>query len=285
MVAMYLAANSPDRVDRLVLANTAAHLPPATAWYERAELVRREGTQSLLPALLTRWFTPDFVANRPDVVAAVTQGLAATDPDGYASCCDAIAAMDQRADLARITAPTLVITGADDPVTPSTAALALHEAIIGSSLAVIPNASHLANVERPDEFTSLMVDHLAGTALQRGRRIRRQVLGDAHVDRSEATRSSLVEPFVDYITRTAWGEIWSRPGLDRRTRSCITLAALTALGRLDELELHLRGARRNGLSDDEIGEVLLQCAVYCGVPAANAAFAVARRVLEEASGD
>jgi 4-carboxymuconolactone decarboxylase len=114
-----------------------------------------------------------------------------------------------------------------------------------------------------------------------GERVRRAVLGDAHVERAEARATAFTLEFQDLITRYAWGEIWTRPGLDRRTRSCITMTALVAGGRLEELELHIAGARRNGLSDDEIKEVLLQCAVYCGVPAANAAFAVAARVLAE----
>ena len=110
---------------------------------------------------------------------------------------------------------------------------------------------------------------------------RREVLGDEHVDRAVERTTEHTRDFQDFITRYAWGEIWSRPGLDRRTRSCITLTALVALGRLEELELHIRAARRNGLSPEEIAEVLLQCAVYCGVPAANSAFAVFQRVLEE----
>src|SRR4051794_10374808 len=101
-----------------------------------------------------------------------------------------------------------------------------------------------------------------------GMHVRREVLGDEHVDRAVAKTTDLTAEFQDFITRYAWGEIWSRPGLDRRTRSCITLMALVALGRFDELELHVRAARRNGLSLDEIKEVLLQSAVYCGVPAA-----------------
>src|SRR6185437_11869465 len=117
---------------------------------------------------------------------------------------------------------------------------------------------------------------------ERGLRVRREVLGDEHVDRSLARASELTGEFQELITRYAWGEIWARPGLDRRTRSCITLTALVALGRFDELAMHIRGARRNGLSDDEIAEVLLHSAVYCGVPAANSAFAVFRRVLDEA---
>ncbi len=114
-----------------------------------------------------------------------------------------------------------------------------------------------------------------------GMRTRREVLGDGHVDRAIARTTPFTADFQDLITRYAWGEIWSRPGLDRRTRSCMTLIALVALGRMDELELHVRAALRNGLTPDEIKEVLLHSAIYCGVPAANAAFAVARRVLEE----
>jgi 4-carboxymuconolactone decarboxylase len=114
-----------------------------------------------------------------------------------------------------------------------------------------------------------------------GMRVRREVLGDTHVDRAEARATDLTRDFQELITRYAWGEIWTRPGLDRRTRSCITLTALVANGQLEELAMHVRAARRNGLSEDEIKEVLLQCAIYCGVPAANAAFAVAQRALEE----
>ena len=113
-----------------------------------------------------------------------------------------------------------------------------------------------------------------------GMAVRREVLGDAHVDRAEAAKSELTADFQSFITRCAWGEIWTRPGLDRRMRSAITLTALIAHGHWEELALHVAAARRNGLTADEIGEVILQSAVYCGVPAANHAFAVANDVLE-----
>jgi 4-carboxymuconolactone decarboxylase len=113
-----------------------------------------------------------------------------------------------------------------------------------------------------------------------GMRVRREVLGDAHVDAASEGATELTREFQELITRYAWGEIWTRPGLDRRTRSCITIAAMVALNREHELELHLRAARRNGLSWDEIKEVLLQTAIYCGVPAANSAFAIAQRVMD-----
>jgi 4-carboxymuconolactone decarboxylase len=119
---------------------------------------------------------------------------------------------------------------------------------------------------------------------ERGMRVRREVLGDDYVDAALERATGFTTDFQDLITRYAWGEIWSRPGLDRRTRSCITLMALMALGRLEELELHVRAALRNGLSADEIKEVILHGAIYCGAPAANSAFAVARRVLAEHDG-
>ena len=122
--------------------------------------------------------------------------------------------------------------------------------------------------------------------LAAGMRVRREVLGDEHVDRSIAATDDFTAAFQEYITRAAWGSVWTREGLDRRTRSCITLALLTALRCEHELALHVRAARRNGLTADEISEVLLHTAVYAGVPAANAAYAVARQVLaeEEAAG-
>ena len=131
-----------------------------------------------------------------------------------------------------------------------------------------------------------MSDGTDASRREGGTRVRREVLGDGHVDRAIARTTPFTADFQDFITRYAWGEIWTRPGLDRRTRSCITMTAMVALGKIEELEMHVRAALRNGLTEDEIGEVLLQCAVYCGVPAANAAFAAAQRVLaEEKDGD
>jgi 4-carboxymuconolactone decarboxylase len=119
-----------------------------------------------------------------------------------------------------------------------------------------------------------VTDHEAGME------VRRAVLGDDHVDRATARTTEFTAPFQEFITRYAWGEVWTRPGLDRRARSMITLAALTALGRENEIELHVRGALRNGLTAEEIGEIFIHTAVYAGVPAANAAFAIAQRVID-----
>jgi 3-oxoadipate enol-lactonase/4-carboxymuconolactone decarboxylase len=116
---------------------------------------------------------------------------------------------------------------------------------------------------------------------EQGMQLRRAVLGDEHVDRALEGTTAFTEDFQDLITRYAWGEIWTRPGLDRRMRSAMTITALVARGHLEELALHVRAALRNGLTPDEIAEVLLHSAIYCGVPAANSAFAVAQRVLRE----
>jgi 4-carboxymuconolactone decarboxylase len=116
---------------------------------------------------------------------------------------------------------------------------------------------------------------------ERGMKVRREVLGDEHVDTAIEGTTDFTSDFQDLITRYAWGEIWARPGLDRRTRSCITLAMLVALDREEELAMHVRAALRNGVTREEIKEVILQCAIYFGVPAANGAFAVAQRALDE----
>jgi 4-carboxymuconolactone decarboxylase len=127
-----------------------------------------------------------------------------------------------------------------------------------------------------------MSDERAG--YERGMKVRREVLGDDHVDRAIERTTEFTAPFQDLITRHAWGEVWARDGLDRRTRSCITLSVLAALGREHELEMHVRAALRGGVTESEIAEVFLHTALYAGLPAANSAFAIAQRVLEEGGG-
>ncbi|MGH9115322.1 MAG: carboxymuconolactone decarboxylase family protein, partial [Acidimicrobiales bacterium] len=235
-----------------------------------------------LEGSLGRWFTAGFPERRADVAELVRSMLGAARPEGYAGCCEAIAGMDQRESIRSISVPTAVLAGAEDPSTPPAVGLGIAEAVPGASLTVVAGAAHLATLEQPARVSSWLVDHLVGTPLQRGDAIRRAVLGDANVDRSKGASSRVAASFTDYITRCAWGEVWARPGLDRRVRSCVTLGVLAALGRTEELVLHARGARRNGLTDEEIGEVLLHVAVYAGVPAANSAIATVREALDDA---
>ncbi|MFJ2958763.1 3-oxoadipate enol-lactonase [Streptomyces sp. NPDC087270] len=296
-VGTWLAVHHAERVRSLALVCTSARFGEPSGWRERAALVRAEGTGPVADTAVHRWFTPAF-AGAPAAAALVADARAA-DPEAYAACCDALAAFDLRAELARITVPTCVIAGRDDPATPPAHARELVDGIAGASLTEVGHAAHLANVERPGPVLAALTAHLAdgpdggasggpsggpsddASRHAAGMAVRRAVLGDAHVDRAEARSTDFTAPFQDLITRYAWGEIWTRPGLSRRTRSCVTLTALVARGHHDELAMHVRAALRNGLTPDEIQEVLLQSAVYCGVPAANSAFAIANWVLEE----
>jgi 3-carboxy-cis,cis-muconate cycloisomerase/3-oxoadipate enol-lactonase len=163
MVGIWLAANAPDRIDRLALCCTSAKLDPAP-YLERAAKVRAGGTASVADAVVERWFTPAFRQAAPRAVAKAVAMLAATSDEGYAGCCQAIAAMDLRADLPAISAPTLVIAGADDPATPPPHAEAIAAAIPGARLEVLAGAAHLANIQQPERVTRLLLDHLADPA-------------------------------------------------------------------------------------------------------------------------
>lgn len=192
--------------------------------------------------------------------------------------------MDLTDDLGAITAPTLLITGADDRATPPDHACTIAARIAGARVCILSGAAHLANVEQPTAFTDAVLDHLCGSgsiSRERGMTVRRTVLGDEHVDEAISATVPFTAPLQDLITRVAWGEVWSRRGLDRRMRSAATLAMLVALGRDDELAMHVRAARNVGLTVAEIQELLLHSAVYCGVPAAHHAFAIAERVLAD----
>ncbi|WP_049566307.1 bifunctional 3-oxoadipate enol-lactonase/4-carboxymuconolactone decarboxylase PcaDC [Nonomuraea sp. SBT364] len=266
-----LAIGHPGRVRSLAMVCSSARFGEPRGWRERAALVREKGTGPLLEATAARWF-----AGPAD--QELLDDLAGADPEGYAACCDALAGYDVRGELGRIAVPALVLAGRQDPATPPAHARALADGIPDATLVEVPGAAHLASPDRPEAVTAALLAHLPAVP---GMRVRREVLGDAHVDRAIARTTGFTRDFQDLITRYAWGEIWTRPGLDRRTRSCVTLTALVAHGHLEELAMHVRAALRNGLTPDEIGEVLLQTAIYCGVPAANAAFAVAQRVLSE----
>ena len=291
MVGMWVASEVPERIDRLVLCCTAARFAP-DVYDSRARTVREHGVAEIADDVLERWFTPAFRASQPGVVEWARRMLLGTPAEGYAGCCEAVRDANLSGRLGDIRAPTLVIAGADDPAAPPEQAELICDSIPHARLVVIEQAAHLANVEQPKDLTQALLDHLdpggrkahrpvSYQVHDRGMRVRREVLGDEHVDAAIARTTEFTADFQDLITRYAWGEIWTRPGLDRKTRSCITLTALVALGHLEELKMHVRAALRNGLSEDEIKEVLLQSAIYCGVPAANSAFATAQRVLAD----
>jgi 3-oxoadipate enol-lactonase len=168
MVGIWLAANAPERVDRLILCCTSAYLPPVAGWAERAATVRAKGTEAIVERIRERWFTEAFRASDPEVVAATLDELTTIDAEGYASCSEAIGGMDLRPSLPSVRAPALVIAGGDDVATPPEHAEAIAAAIPGARLEVLPGTAHLANLERSSEVTRLILDHLSRAAVDHG---------------------------------------------------------------------------------------------------------------------
>ena len=247
-----------------------------------------------------RWFTP---AGRDGAGARETLRILVEEiePAGYARACEAIGRMDLRGLVGAITAPTLVISGADDPATPPAMGQEIHAKVAGSRFAVMERAAHLIAVERPDELMALIAEFLGADSLGDGAAAperrptpptaeteaafaaglanRKAVLGADHVERSLAGAGAFGAPWQDFITRYAWGEIWGDETLPWKTRSLVTLSIMVALGREEEFKLHVRPALANGVTLEELRALLKQCAVYAGVPAANGAFRWAREVL------
>jgi 3-oxoadipate enol-lactonase/4-carboxymuconolactone decarboxylase len=277
-VGLQLLLDEPDRVRSAVLLCTGAKIGESDGWHERAELVRRSGTPVMVEGSAQRWFSPGFLDRESEVGATLLASLQDADRFGYAAACEALAAFDVRDRLGEITAPVLAIAGADDEPAPVPGLREIAEGVKDGRLVVLDNVAHLAPAEAPDEVAQLMRQHFSEHP---GMRVRREVLGDAHVDRAVAGTTGFTLDFQQLITDYAWGRIWTRPGLDLRSRSMITLTALLARGHHEELALHVRAARRNGLTNDEIKEVFLNAAIYCGVPDANTAFRIAQPILDE----
>ena len=291
LVAQALAAQGPGRVASLMLCDTALSIPPSETWRERAATVRAHGMDAIADAVLARWVTESF-RGQPGT-AGLRAMLLRTPPEGYAACCEAIAAADLAESTRRLQVPALVLVGDQDAATPPAAAQALHEAIRGSTLVVLPGAAHIPTAERPDEVTDALRRFLlpSGAPAQRGSdlleagmAVRRAVLSDAWVDRASAQASAFDRDFQAFITRAAWGQVWTRPGLTRRERSLLTVALLAALGHHDELRLHLRATRNTGASPQDVSETLMHTAVYAGIPAANSAVRIAKDVLGSQEG-
>ena len=303
-VAQWIAAHHPSRVRTLTLLCTSAAFRPAEPWFERAAAVRAQGLSSIAEAIVERWFTPGLAERDPELIRRHLDMVRAVPDEGYAGCCEALATWDGRADLSRIVAPTLVIAGQQDPATPPATLQAVADGIADSTLHILDPGAHLVSIEQAGPVTALITGHIhtgahtgiadiaetaaidiyaAGRAAAHaaGMAERRAVLGDAHVDRSMAASTEFTAPFQDFITRTAWGDIWHRPGLDHHTRRLLTLAILTAVGNEHELDMHIRAALRAGTDPAELAEVFLHTAIYAGVPNSNRAFALGQRALAD----
>jgi 3-oxoadipate enol-lactonase/4-carboxymuconolactone decarboxylase len=300
-IGIELALRHPDRLLSLGLFCTGARIGTAESWTERAAQARTQGTPSLVGGSATRWFAPGFMERDPAPASRSLLELQDVDDESYALCAEALMSFDRTADLGSIRLPVVTVSGESDLVTTPEQLAALAAAIPGAVNIALTGASHLAALERPQEAAQIVADLLdrasGGTAVgadapaagddradpyETGMRVRRAVLGDAHVDAAQARITPETAAFQQFLTRYAWGDVWARPGLERRMRSVATLAVLVAEGHHGEIAMHVRGALRNGLTREEISEVIMHTALYAGLPAANSAFVIAREVFAEA---
>jgi 3-oxoadipate enol-lactonase / 4-carboxymuconolactone decarboxylase len=280
-VGLQLLLDAPGRLLSAALLCTGAAIGLPEDWAARAATVRASGTGGLVELAMQRWFAAGFPDRRPAVAAALLDALRDTDDESYAHACEALADFDVSDRLSEMVTPVLAIAGAEDVPTPPDGLRSIASGVKDGRLVVLGGVGHLAPAEAPERVVELIAQHVQPDTYDAGMAVRREVLGDAHVDRAVAATTEFTADFQKLITRYAWGTIWTRPGLDRRSRSLITLTALVARGHHEELAMHLRAARRNGLTNVEIKELLLQTAIYCGVPDANSAFRIANEVLAD----
>lgn len=283
-IGQWIAINAPDRLHRLVLANSAPKFGTAELWETRMRAVREGGLKAIVDGSMERFFGPEMLADpQAQSVRSVFLG---TDPTGYLGCCAAVRDVDLRGQLGKINVPTLVIGGDHDPSTPWAGnGEVLAREIPGATALRLP-AAHLSNLGRPRSFTTALLGFLMVKApytdpLPVGMGVRREILGGEHVSNATASATDFTRDFQSLLTRYAWGTIWARPELDPRTRRLLVLSVLSALGQWEEFRLHVRAAITHGIEPCDLKETLLQLAIYAGVPAANSAFRIANEELEK----
>jgi 3-oxoadipate enol-lactonase/4-carboxymuconolactone decarboxylase len=281
MVGQWLAIHAPDRLSHLVLANTSPRIADPAGMETRRRTVLESGMAAVVETAMRRFFTPTLLERNPPRVGSARETFLSTSAAGYAGCCAAVRDLDHTASLGAIRTPTLVVSGdADESMPFEGHAAVLLRGIAGAASARLATA-HVSNLELPHTFTRTVLHWLTPPSeapYDRGLDIRREVLGRDHVDRALDSATDLTRAFQHLITGYVWGEIWTRPGLDARTRRLLVLAITAALGRWEEFRLHLVAGLDRDLEWADVEEVLLQAAVYAGVPAGNSAFKIAAEV-------
>jgi 3-oxoadipate enol-lactonase/4-carboxymuconolactone decarboxylase len=258
----------------------------AALFETRRRTALESGTAGIVDIGMQRFFSQATLARRDPRANTVRNTVLSTNPAGYAGCCAAIRDMDHTAMLREIRVPTLVIVGDNDMSTPWEGHGEVLAREIPDARVVRLPATHLSNMERPQSFNAALLDFLLPPdaivdPLEAGFEVRRSVLGEAHVDAAVAGTTDFTREFQELITRYAWGTIWRRPGLDHRTRRLLVLIVTAALGRWVEFRLYVRTGLASELEPCDLKEVLLQAAVYAGLPAANTAFQIAKEELEK----
>lgn len=286
VVGQQLIAAHPDRLLSATLTNTGAVIGNPDLWNTRAGRVRQEGLAAMSQEIVPRWFAPAAFEASPALKAGWCVQMGRGDDESYAQLCEMLGRDTFTGKLSGKRANVQLFGGSEDLATPPTTLEALAKELDDAPLEVFDGVGHVPSVEAPALFAQKLLVVLAkdlgdvanqGVAYSTGLETRKQVLGDEHVARSTANANTLDAPFQQMITRLAWGELWSNNDLTRRERSMITTGILAALGR-EELTLHLKTAKRVGLTEAELRQVLMHVAIYGGVPAANHAFALAKEL-------
>jgi 3-oxoadipate enol-lactonase / 4-carboxymuconolactone decarboxylase len=287
-IGQWLGINAEDRLTKLILANTSPKFGDRSNWETRIEMVSKGGMSAIVGMAMQRFFSPQAVATAS--ASAVKSVLLGTDPIGYVGCCAALRDFDARETIRNIRVPTLIISGEYDISTPWAGNGELLAREISNARAVRLPAAHFSNLERPRSFLAALLQFLLPETNEQdrfdaGSTVRRAMLGDDHVDRAIASTNDFNRDFQQLITRYAWGTIWTRPQLDAGTRRLLVLATMAALGRWEEFTMHLRAGLQHELEPCDLKELLLQTAIYAGVPAANTAFQIAQKELSAVSTD
>jgi len=281
LIGQWLGINHSDRLHKLVISNTDSKIGTSKGWNERMKIISEKGMQSITDATMEKWFTANFQKKNISCLAEMTQKFLSNRVAGYIACCAAIAAADFRGSIKDISVETLIITGDEDEVTNVAQAEKMQQVIPNSSLKVF-HARHLPSTELPADYADTLINFIVGKEIyERGMHVRRTVLGNAHVDKANGNKNEFNTDFQEFISHYAWGEVWTRPGLVKHSRSLITLAMLIPLNKKAEFKMHVKAAFNNGVQVDEIKEVILQSGIYCGLPAANDAMHSAEEVFQE----
>ena len=307
VIGQYLAVHHADRIEKLVLSNTAPKIGTAETWDLRINKVKNDGIQSITEGVMKVWFSENFHQNQPNELKGYANMLVYSPVQGYIQACEALKINDLTTEITHINIPTLCIAGSVDGSTPPALVKAMADKIPNAQYVEIEGVGHIPCVETPSVVAAHILNFInavdskttlqgtpslgvgglltpplgaGGLLYELGMKTRRSVLGDAHVDRAEANKTDFDKDFQEYITNSAWGAIWSRPGLTKRERSMITIAVLAALGHEEELAMHFRATRNTGASVEDVKEVLLHIGIYAGVPVTNGAMKIAKEVFD-----
>ena len=283
MIALDFESQHPDRVEAMVLMDTAGKIGDDQGWNGRIDTLNEHGMDHLAGPILDRWFAPN---GDPQLRALGKNMLTRTPLAGYTGTCAAIRDADLRPNLPNSLAPTLVLCGAEDSATPPDLVMELAHELPNAIFQKIEGAGYLPCWEKPAETANAIRAFLKALQGEHskydiGMGIRRSILGDAHVDRSTANATDFDRGFQQFITEFAWGTAWAGETFDRPTRHIITLALLAALGKEHEFAMHVRVMKNAGSTPEQLKEALHQVAIYAGVPAANTAFGIAKKIFAE----